>query len=64
MAKYIQMSEDATFELSRVFKTACCDCGLVHKWTFSETKEGKFIYRIKVDKKATAQIRRKIKCST
>ena len=54
--KYIQMDVDATFPLMKTFKTACCDCGLVHGWTFV-SRDGKFEFNVRRDNLATAKIR-------
>ena len=55
--KYIQMEGDATFPLMKAFKTACCDCGLVHEWTLVE-RDGRFTFDVRRDNRATAQIRK------
>ena len=57
---YIQMNEDCFFKLEKQFKIVCCECQLVHSWEFERTLTG-FGFRIKVDKRATAQMRRKSK---
>lgn len=44
--------------LHRVFKIACCDCGLVHTWRLGK-KRGVYGFRVKRDARATAQMRRR-----
>ena len=47
-------------------KLACCDCGLVHYWTFTLTcdEKGKLFLHVEVDRceKSTAQKRRGGNC--
>lgn len=57
-ATYVQMPAEAFIKLERMFKTECCDCGLVHLWELKKTKNV-FGFRIVRDNRATAQRRRK-----
>lgn len=54
---YTQMSDDCTVKLERLFKTECCDCGLVHLWELKIIKNTA-VFRIKRDNRATGQRRR------
>lgn len=59
MSKFGQLYNGDSFELGKrePLKIACCDCGLVHRWTIKVTPRG---YRVTViqDKRSTAQTRR------
>lgn len=57
-ARYVQMSERAFMPLRKAFKTECCDCQLVHAWTFTE-RNGEMGFEIVRDNRATAQRRKK-----
>lgn len=54
---YVQMPAKAFVKLQRIFKTECCDCGLVHLWELKFRKVPGFI--VTRDNRATAQRRRK-----
>lgn len=56
--KYIQMHDDCTVPLMRYHKTVCCDCGLVHLWELKKNAKGNFVFRIRRDNRATAQMRK------
>jgi hypothetical protein len=48
----------------RNFKSACCDCGLVHRTTFKIISYGrrrKIVFKMSRDNRATAAIRREKK---
>jgi hypothetical protein len=55
------MSDDCKVSLRRFHKTLCCDCGLVHLWELKEDKKGNFVFRIRRDNRATAQMRKNYK---
>lgn len=59
--KYIQVLDHQFVKLERIFKTACCDCDLVHLWQLTK-KKGVFGFVITLDNRATAQRRRHRKC--
>ena len=54
---YRQAPDPGWVQLRRVFKIACCDCGLAHLWELMRRKR---VYGFKVtrDNRATAQLRR------
>ena len=56
-AKYVQMPERAFVPLHKAFKTECCDCRLVHAWTFTE-RDGVMGFDVVRDNRATAQRRK------
>jgi hypothetical protein len=56
--KWKQMPEDCIFELKKIFKTQCCDCGLVHIWEFKEIRKYIFGFRVWRDDAATKRIRK------
>lgn len=53
---YVQMPDDCFVKLDKVFKTECCDCGLVHRWQLKFQKKVPG-FRIVRDNRATAQRR-------
>ena len=64
MTKYTQQIENENGwtdwiipKVKNMHKICCCDCGLVHKIEFKNTKEG-IIFRASRDNRATAQRRR------
>lgn len=57
-SKYIQMPEKDFVQIYKIFKTQCCDCGLVHLWEFHKPKGKPFGFIITRDNRATGQIRK------
>ena len=55
---YVQRKDGDLVPLERVFKIACCDCGLVHLWELKK-KMGELFFKVTRDARATAQRRRK-----
>ena len=57
--EYKSLSQGEWVEFKPVLlQLACCDCGLVHNFSF-EFRKGKIGFTIKADRRATAQIRKK-----
>ena len=66
--KYVQRVDDETVEVVRVGRNKffqvirCCDCALVHHFTFAVVKDAKgrhhLFYKAKRDNRATAAFRR------
>ncbi len=42
----------------RGHKNQCCDCGLVHRFDYRITADGKIEFRATTDRRATAAVRR------
>lgn len=45
-------------DVARTFQNACCDCLLVHRFTFRLSKGGYLQFRAVRDDRATAKLRR------
>ena len=57
---YRQVEDGGFVKLEFMFKTACCDCGLVHVWKLRK-KAGVKVLQVWRDNRATGQRRRKRK---
>lgn len=57
--KYVQRADGEWFDTERLHKIACCDCGLVHLLRF-RIRKGKIEMQATIDKRATAQRRRRM----
>lgn len=62
MTKYIKREDGEGFEvpIGKVYKLACCDCGLVHDIAFAY-EDGKLAMAAKRNNRSTGQRRRWLK---
>jgi hypothetical protein len=58
--RYARTAEDEVFELPRVSRLGCCDCGLIHDVAWSVFGKRLFM-RVRRNERATAQRRRHLK---
>lgn len=58
--KYIQRQDNEEIELKpkEIFRSACCDCGLVHDMAVAAEDNGNIGLAFRRDNRATAQLRR------
>ena len=62
--KYPYAQDGVPMDVPKDWHLACCDCGLIHVFTFSFRKEGKTQFlqaSVRRDNRATAQRRRHMK---
>lgn len=57
--KLIELGIKGLVPIRKTFKMECCDCGLVHQWTFTK-KDGDMGYLVSRDNRATAQRRKRL----
>ena len=67
MTKYVQRYDEEGFvvPLNKIYRLACCDCGLVHDVVWAYDKKTKELgMAVRINNRATAQRRRNIKAKT
>ncbi len=57
---YDQIEDNGSFMINSrtVLRMQCCDCCLVHDYTFINKKDGTLKVKVAADRRATAQLRR------
>ena len=65
MSKYKQREDGEGFHVpsGKIYKIACCDCGLVHDFVFVSDDGQDIGIAARRNNRATGQLRRKIKSS-